>query len=67
MNRPARTLRDAIAAFEAAGRTVAGLRVYPNGTVDILTEGPAAPPVANDDGDWVALAGQTEIPRAHRP
>ena len=64
MSLKSRALREALAIFEGAGHVVRGLRLYPNGTIDLLTEGPPESPVANDEGKWVSLAGTPEIPRA---
>lgn len=58
----------AITAIESCGHPVKGLRLHVDGSVSVLTEVPAgALPSANDDGDWVSLAGQKEVPRAGRP
>lgn len=66
MNRPARKalIADTLAAFAALGQPVKGARICDNGDVLLLTEAPAAALPSNDDGDWVDLAGQTEVPRA---
>lgn len=64
MTRATRILRDTLATFEAAGHPVRGLRLYPDGTIDLLTEAPPMSPIANDDVDWVDLAGQTKASSA---
>jgi hypothetical protein len=69
MNRVARKhlITDALAAFLAVGQPVKGVRICENGDVLLLTDTPPEAVASNDDGDWVDLAGQTEIPRAQRP
>lgn len=69
MNRVARRhlLTDALAAFMAVGQPVKGVRICENGDVLLLTDAPPDAVASNDDGAWVDLAGETEIPRAKRP
>jgi hypothetical protein len=64
MTRPSRPLRDTLAAFAAIGRPIKGARLYPNGVIELLTDGPAPPPYANDEADWADLAGETGLHRA---
>lgn len=67
MSLKSRALRDALATFEGAGKVVRGLRVYTDGTIDLLTEEPPVSPVANDEGDWMDLVGTAKVPRAKGP
>jgi hypothetical protein len=66
MNRVARKhlITDTLAAFVAVGQPVKGVRICDNGDVLLLTDTPPGAVPSNDDGDWVDLAGETEIPRA---
>ena len=66
MNAKARALRDALAAFEASGKVVVTLRLHPDGTIDLLTQAAPEKPLADDDGDWLSLAGTPET-RPPRP
>jgi hypothetical protein len=53
-----------IAALEAAGHPVTGMRLCTNGDVCLTTEPLPRLSSDNDDGDWVDLAGTPEISRA---
>ena len=65
MRRP--KLKDLIRDFTAAtGQAVCGLRLHPDGRVDLLTDSPDLGASANDDTDWVTLAGETQIPGSGR-
>lgn len=58
-------ISEAMAAFAARGTPVKAMRACGNGDVLLLTDMPAdALPSDNDTGEWVDLAGETEIPRA---
>lgn len=60
-------ITDTLAAFEAVGRPVKGVRICDNGDLVLLTDRPAGVLPSNDDGgDWLDLAGETEIPGAKR-
>lgn len=55
---------EMVVAFESCGHPVRGLRLIPDGSVELLTDVPADHLASNDVGDWVALAGKTALPRA---
>lgn len=58
-------IERAISAMESTGHPVKGLRLSPDGSVALLTEDPAGALASNDDkGDWLSLAGETDISRA---
>jgi hypothetical protein len=59
-------IERAIAAMDAQGHQVKAARLCANGDVVLLTESPAGLLAldTNDGGDWVDLAGATEISRA---
>lgn len=60
-------IADTLAAFAAAGCPVKGARLCANGDVLLLTDTPSgALPSNDDDGDWVSLAGEEEVPGAQR-
>jgi hypothetical protein len=50
-------LARTIKALASAGVAVRGARVYPDGSVSLLTEAERAPPV-KDEADWIDLLGQ---------
>lgn len=54
MNKPAVTkaqLKRAVEAVEALGKTVAGLRINPDGSADVLLTGSGAAPLPSDPLD----------------
>jgi hypothetical protein len=58
-------IERAITAMESTGHPVKGVRLSPDGCVSLLTETPAGALASNDDqGDWLSLAGETDVPRA---
>ncbi len=58
-------IERAITAMESTGHPVKGVRLSPGGCIELLTEAPAGALASNDDkGDWLSLAGETDIPRA---
>jgi hypothetical protein len=58
-------IERAITAMESTGHPVKGILLSPDGCVSLLTEAPAGVLASNDaDGDWLSLAGETEVPRA---
>jgi hypothetical protein len=57
-------VQQMIAALEAAGHPVTGMRLCTNGDVCLTTEPLPRLSSDNDDGDWVDLAGTPEISRA---
>lgn len=68
MNRVARRhlITDTLAAFVAAGHPLRGARICENGDLLLLTDEPAGALPSNDDGEWVDLAGQTDLSSAKR-
>ena len=58
-------IERAISAMEHTGHPVKGVRLSPDGSIELLTETPASALASNDaDGEWLSLAGETEISRA---
>ena len=58
-------IQRAMAAAAGQGAPVKALRICPNGDVLLLTEVPeGALPPADASFDWVADAGETDLPRA---
>lgn len=50
-------LSRAIAAFEAAGKTVKGLLCNPDGSIAVLLDAPAVPELKVDADDWLNMVG----------
>ena len=53
-----------VATLEARGTPVTAIRISPDGTVTLLTGTLEGVLAANDDQDWVSLAGAKDLPRA---
>lgn len=57
-------IERAITAMESTGHPVKAIRLSTDGSIKLLTEDEQPALASNDDGEWVSLAGQTEISRA---
>jgi hypothetical protein len=60
MGRDAKRIKEAVQGFEAAGHPVRGLRLYANGSVDLLTEAPVISAPEDDRYEWVELGAQAK-------
>ena len=57
-------VRRAIQAVESGGSFVRAVEIEANGTIRVLTGERPLRLASNNDDDWVASAGETEVPRA---